>query len=479
MKRLKLLAVFAAVLLCLQSCGIIIINNVDGKETVTTAEDDTQEGTDTNEVKEIVVDKKTSDEMKKNADDTLQQLDALKYSGMRILVAATDTLFYEGDGSATPLTSDRVVRADKIKEKLDATVNVVSFSEEDLYNKLKAAVKKKEYFADVIAVPISLVGSLIADGLVKSLRTVPGLDLKADYFSADALNAFSAGHGTYALSGEGCFEPEKIYCIYFNKELAKQLGYDMYSLVSDGEWTLEKYVECAAAASSAGKGTAVVKENVKYERMLLSGSGFDFANSGMDKTPYANTFTEEYKNKVELLSTLQRPFRSDSPADTFTAGGVLFCIDTVFAAEEMADSSVVWGMLPFPKYNKDGEYGSYISDDAVVLCIPEYAADDRMSGDLIEALFASSTEYIKYDFLYHNMLDVLRDNGSVNSLNVIMNNPNYDFVIAMRSGYPTLYSNTAGAFSDLISKELTFEKYKEKEAEVTEYSEKWFPVMYK
>ena len=149
------------------------------------------------------------------------------------------------------------------------------------------------------------------------------------------------------------------------------------------------------------------------------------------------------------------------------------------SSEEMADSSVVWGMLPFPKYNKDGEYGSYISDDAVVLCIPEYAADDRMSGDLIEALFASSTEYIKYDFLYHNMLDVLRDNGSVNSLNVIMNNPNYDFVIAMRSGYPTLYSNTAGAFSDLISKELTIEKYKEKEAEVTEYSEKWFPVMYK
>ena len=479
MKKLRLLAVFTAVLLCLQSCGIIVLNEIQGPGKESTTDDETERGTETKEVVEIIIDKQTSDEMKTQADDMLEQLDTLKYSGMRILVAATDTLFYEGDGSPTPLTSDRVVRAEKIKEKLDATVNVISFSEEDLYNKLKSAVKKKEYFADVIAVPISLVGSLVADGLVKSLRTVPGFDLKAEYFNEDAMAALSAGHGLYAVSGEGCFEPEKLYCIYFNKELAKQLGYDMYSLVSNGEWTLEKYVECVTAASNAGKGTVIIKEKAKYERMLLSGSGFDFALSSVDKTPEANTFTEEYKNKVELLSSLQRPFRSDSPEDTFTAGGALFYIDTVSAAENMADSSLVWGMLPFPKYGEDYEYGTYISDDAVVLCIPEYAADDRMSGDFIEALFASSSKYIKYDYLYHNMLDVLRDNGSVNSLNIIMNNPNYDFVFTMRSGYPSLYANTAGALDDLLSKDLTFEKYKEREEEVKEYLQKWFPVMYK
>ena len=49
----------------------------------------------------------------------------------------------------------------------------------------------------------------------------------------------------------------------------------------------------------------------------------------------------------------------------------------------------------------------------------------------------------------------------------------------MRSGFPTLYANTAGVFDDLLSGKLSFEEYKEKEPEVIEYMEKWFPVKYK
>lgn len=479
MKKLRLLAALAAVILCLQSCGIIIINDINGSGKESTSDEGTDRETETKEVKEIIIDKQTSDNMKKQADEVLEKLDTLKYSGMRVLVAVTDTLFYEGDGSLTPLTSDRVIRADKIGQKLDAGVNVVSFSSDELFERLKSAARKKEYFADVIAVPISMVGKLSAEELIISLRTVPGFDLDADYINADSLSAFSCGHYSYALSGEGCFEPEKMYCVYFNKDMAKQLGYDLHSLVSSGKWTLEKYAECVSAAVSAGSTSVVMNNAGNYRRMLLTGSGFDFADTGIDRTPSANTFTEEYESRIRLLAALPQPAQSEDPKADFLSGKSLFYIDTLLTAEDMADSSLVWGMLPMPKYNEESEYSTYISDDAVVLCIPKYAADNRLSGDFIQAFNAVSTEYIKYDFLYHNMLDVLRDNGSVNSLNIVMSNPNYDFVYAMRSGYPNLYANTAGAFDQLMSGELTFEKYKEKEAEVSAYMEKWFPVYYR
>ncbi|MBO4421969.1 MAG: hypothetical protein J5879_00905, partial [Clostridia bacterium] len=65
---------------------------------------------------------------------------------------------------------------------------------------------------------------------------------------------------------------------------------------------------------------------------------------------------------------------------------------------------------------------------------------------------------------------------SVNSLNIIINNPNYDFAPSMKDGYPTLYANTVTAFEELVSGTLTFEEYKERETDVAEYLAKWFPI---
>ena len=79
MKKIKLLALLAAVILCLQSCGIIIINDIHGKDTESVTEDESGRETETKEVKEIIIDKQTSDEMKKKADETLEGLDTQKY----------------------------------------------------------------------------------------------------------------------------------------------------------------------------------------------------------------------------------------------------------------------------------------------------------------------------------------------------------------------------------------------------------------
>ena len=476
MKFIKLLTLFLALILCLSSCGIIIINDTPGKKPVTTDTETEPAGTETDDPKEIVLDKKTSDEMKAQAKATLDNLNTIKLSGVRLLIASVDDTFYGGDGSATLLTSDRVERVNAVSEKLDADLSIVTFSDDELCERLANAVKNKEYFADVLAVPARLIGRLVNDGLIKSIRTVANMDLKADYFDSDAMKAFSAGHALYALTGEGCFEPEKLYCVYFNRELAKSLGYDMYSLLSSGDFTLEKYAECAKAAEAAGKISAVLANAKNYKKMLLTGSGFDYTENGTDKVPAANTFTDEYKALTELFASIPDAEITLNAKEKFLEGEVLFYIDTVSNAESMATSSLVWGMLPFPKYGKEAEYKTYLSPEATVFCIPVGAADDSSSGDFIEAICAASQGYIKYDYIYYNMLNVLRDNGSVNSLNIIINNPNYDFAPSMKDGYPTLYANTVTAFEELVSGTLTFEEYKERETDVAEYLAKWFPI---
>ena len=129
-----------------------------------------------------------------------------------------------------------------------------------------------------------------------------------------------------------------------------------------------------------------------------------------------------------------------------------------------------------PKHKDAAGYSAYLSDEATVLCVPVCNSDDRLSGDFIEAFNACSTGYLKYDLVYHYMLDVLRDNGSVNVLSSLLDAGNYDFITSFASGYPTLYNNTVDAFYDLVSGQLDFDEYRQREEDVRAYLEKWFPI---
>ena len=475
--KTAIFAVILAAAMFLSSCGIILINgsNVPARQTETERARETEPVTDA-ETRAGTFDTTSADALKSDSDELLSKLSVVNAKGTRIVVAAVDTTFLTGDGSETVLTSDRVERFNSVSQKLDADIDVKTFTESELMRQLAEAVKEGAYFADVLAVPQSMVGYLASEGLIESLRTVPKFDMTAGYFSADSINAMTAGHEIYGVSGEGCFEPEKTYAVYFNTALAESLGLDLYGLVSEGKWTLDEYSKAAEAALNAGKKPTVCSPSVDINEMLLYGSGFDFTVNAVDKTPAAVTFGEDFAVLCEKFAAMPAAERPADAEGDFLKGEALFFIGTLNAAEAMSSSELVWGLLPSPKLGEGSDYSSYLKHDAAVLCIPKYQGDLELSGDFIEALFASSYKYMKYDYLYYYLTKVLRDNGSVNSLKIILNGGNYDFVNIMRSGFPTLYANTAGAFAEIVKGELSLEDYAAREDEVKEYLEKWFPV---
>ena len=464
-------------LLFLSSCGLIIVNqsqapaNTERTEQLQTTEPVTEP-----ETRRPTVDTTSADELKNESDALLKGLSVVRAKGSRLVVATVDETFLMGDGSETKLTSDRVARLNALSEKLDADIDVKTFTESELKRQLAEAAAQGAYFADVLAVPQSMVGYLASEGLVESLRTVPKFDMSAEYFNADSVAAMTAGHYVYGAAGAGCFEPEKTYAVYFNKAMAKELGLDLYGLVFDGRWTLDEYEKAAEAAVSSGKKPAVCSPSVNINEVLLYGSGFDYTKNVTDRTPEAVTFDSGFSDLCLRFRNMAEAHASQNAKTEFLNGGALFLIDTLSAAEEMAASPLVWGLLPTPKLDEKSGYTSYLKNDAVVLCIPKYQGDLELSGDFIEALFASSYKYIKYDYLYHYFTKVLRDNDSVSTLKIILENENYDFVNIMRSGYPTLYGNTADAFTQLVAGTLTFEEYAEREEDVKEYLARWFPV---
>ena len=476
MKKTLFCLLLAALIAVISSCGIIVINRKSGTDTTSPFTDPETTRAETLPREEIPVDTRTSDSVKKDAEDALAGLDVVDMGGARILLCGTDLTFAEGDGEQTVLSSDRASRVAVLEKKFNAEISLIGFSEDELLSKLKDADKNGEYFADVIAVPARLVGQLVSDGLVKSLRTLPETKLSAPYFSADSVAAFSAGHGIYAVSGEGCFEPEKLYCVYFNKELFSQLDGDAYRLVNGGGFTLEEYARLSGLCEYAGIGFTLCEPGLDLKKALYLGSGLDFSENGVDMTPKALTFDERYGSVVSLLSSLPDAVQSDDPLSSFSSGGALFYIGTVADAEKISADAGAWGILPMPKHKDAAGYSAYLSDEATVLCVPVCNSDDRLSGDFIESFNACSTGYLKYDLVYHYMLDVLRDNGSVNVLSSLLDAGNYDFITSFASGYPTLYNNTVGAFYELVSGQLDFDEYRQREEDVRAYLEKWFPI---
>lgn len=475
MKKIGFISLIAALLLLMQSCGIFVNNDLRTGATTEKDEPLTAVETESHAAEtDAKEDENRSETLKNQAGLLLSGIHTAKPLGTRLLIAATDERFFKGDGSETALTSDRVSRIEKIEQKLGNTVVIEEYSEEKLLQDLRAAVKSKEYFADVIAVPQRLLGQLVSEGLVKSIRTVPGIDVTAQYFAGDSLDAATAGHNVYAAASDAVFEPDKIYGVYFNKTLAEELGLDLYEYVKDGEFTLEKYAQCVKAAQDAGYEGAIVKGNTPYKRMLLLGSGFDFTSNALDETPAANTFTEEYKSICTTLSELDGAVSYTDPFIPFFSGNTLFCLADIASAERIKDSSTAWGLLPFPKMNGADGYSSYVLDEATVLCIPVNFYDDETAGDLVKAVCASSVGYIKYDYLYHCVTNVLRDSGSIKSLSLLLSGCNYDFSSMFSSGYGTLKSYTIQAFDDIMSGKMTLPEYFSKEASFNEYLNKTF-----
>ena len=163
MKKTLFCLLLAALIAVISSCGIIVINRKSGTDTTSPFTDPETTRAETSPREEIPVDTRTSDSVKKDAEDALAGLDVVDMGGARILLCGTDLTFAEGDGEQTVLSSDRASRVAVLEKKFNAEISLIGFSEDELLSKLKDADKNGEYFADVIAVPARLVGQLVSE----------------------------------------------------------------------------------------------------------------------------------------------------------------------------------------------------------------------------------------------------------------------------------------------------------------------------
>ena len=261
---------------------------------------------------------------------------------------------------------------------------------------------------------------MMQEGIFVDLLENKYIDVDKPYYLAKLVDTVAIDDKLYFISGDASLGYMKCaFCMYFNKRLVDDYQIeDLYTLVDEGRWTLDKLREISTIASQD------VNNDGKYDYEDKLGfvvhdwnhpKGFWFSTdmffySKNDDGSFTYDFGDE--RDVDICNSLyqliyntpgsffpgignavvEQQAEYNQLASKFASGDILIMTaeldDAVAQLRDMKDS---YGILPYPKYDEAQE--NYISGSRNThnaFSMPITCGDQDMAGAVLEALSASN-----------------------------------------------------------------------------------------
>ena len=288
---------------------------------------------------------------------------------------------------------------------------------------------------------ISGVNGMVSGGMLYDVNNIPDIDLSKDYYNHNVNENLSLnGKNFYFVSDYMICNPN---CMLFNKQLVSEFKLDNpYQLVYDGKWTMDKLYEMNHAVAGDINGDGKMDINDRYG---LTGEGDWMLNSILfscglklvEKTNDGFKLSINNEKTVNIVERLYNEVKGDSiwfwkyndvseNMLQIDSGRTLFQIYPLYKIYDFRDSSVDYGVLPYPKYDEAQE--NYLSNDwGSLMCIPASISDPEMVGKVIEYM-----SYISNDTTIPAYYDVTlsgklaRDEDSSKMMDIIFDNIVFD-----------------------------------------------------
>ena len=304
-------------------------------------------------------------------------------------------------------------------------------------------------------------GSKLANsGALRDLSTMDNMDFKAPWWYGYFIDSAKIGGKIFqAPSHTNISMVASMMCVIFNKNLAEEYGMDnVYDLVRDGNWTMEKMIEYGriATADLDGDTSAIGIEdragifgNAMSIDALLLGQGLDMITVDEDGYPAFSIDVEGHGAIIDRVLTAfgsdcsllaQRVYPDNAQANAFfmqyfMGGENLFWITAASAATNCKALEFDYGLLPLPK--ADEVQPTYISYNhvynAATVCIPVNCPDTDLASKLAEEQAYLSQLNVRDEY-YSTMLkyNTMRDPESGEMLDKISEGCVYSYVNVMR-----------------------------------------------
>lgn len=390
-----------------------------------------------------------------------------------------------------------------VENLLNADIEVVTRpgdvvgDREEYCGHIRSTVMSGDASYDLVDMLIGMFPGLAVEGLFCDLLENQYIDFDAPYWIAGQAESCAPTGKLYFASGDSSLGYLKsAYCLFFNTTLAETVGTeDIYQLVLDGKWTLDKLLEVSASAAGDldgdGKWTlddrlGFVVHDFTHPRAFLFSTGGQLF--GEDSGSW--TFTYGSERDIDVIEKLNRLFYENdgsyyyngtsaisdqvegynSVTSAFTSGKILFMTaEFDHAISQLRAMNDNYGIIPCPKYSEDDEYRTVSRSTHNAFALLKTSSNPDAAGAVLEALsaykyktvlpayfeVALKTKYSRDDAT-SQMCDIIRDSMALDFGFVFNNELGNPIVSVFEPSFknPSSLSSTIASQSQTITAKI-------------------------
>ncbi|MBQ9429886.1 MAG: extracellular solute-binding protein [Clostridia bacterium] len=368
--------------------------------------------------------------------------------------------FAETDADSRTSLDEAVYRRNKAVEELYG-VKLTSIedagSDSQVYNKLMMAATAGDSEYDLVqvaaydAVPLAIANCLYELGSIKTLDlTKSWWDQKVnEQLVIDGLTFFTTGDISY-------WDDMQQNVIAFNKQVKRDLNIedDFYTVLREGEWTLDKMAEYAKVATEDLNADGVYDMRDKFGIITWDDTVYAIFNAGGERVVRTDengklklTITGS-ERAIDVLSkytdicfggdaiNYQR-YTANEAIEMFSTDRALFFFGRLQSLDHYRDMETDYGILPYPKYEASQKNYETVASPyhMAFFCVPYCVSDPAKSGAVADALayYGKTTVTGAY---YDKTLtgQYFRDEDSVYTLELMAQTRAYDLGFYLQPG---------------------------------------------
>lgn len=445
MKNIRFLAAFlAALTLALSACGgtqgtTAGDTSTDKTTSADTTEDTTPAETDRSQVK-----------------DGLPEKD---YGGDKFTVLYRNEWAYEfiADEENGDILNDAIYRRNRaVENRFNVNFEFVGlpggYSSTEYKNAVKNSIVAGDSEFDLITGYQADMVSHAMEGYFMNVYDMPYINAEAPWWSEKANTALTVHDKLFMTTGDIAVTLwDNMFVMFYDKKLADEYQIpDVYEIVENHQWTIDKLTELSKNVSKDLDGNSSFDGNDLYG-FVTSPGNHTRAWMVAAETPITRMndngeieacfMTERTVNLVDKLKklcaeqssytgneVLTEPNSTGEPV-IFTSDRALFMTGYLGNAKLLRNMDTDFGIIPYPMFddNQDG-YRTTSHNSVSMVCFPVTLRDNEMSGIITEALCAESYRSVIPDY-YDLVLKTkgTRDEKSAEMMDLIRDGLTFDF----------------------------------------------------
>ena len=327
------------------------------------------------------------------------------FGGAQFRIATDSSSLFIPTNQASVVGKELYLRNKAVEEKYNVKITLTDESGlPTIADRVRSEALAGTDFCDMILLESTSFKTLVSSNALINVRSVPYLDLDADYYHEKALTSSNFGSFTYGLSGSFNYRPESCFVVFYNKDLlAKTALPSLHQLALDNQWDFEYFLLYAEEVYTACRaeginvyGFASTENDETLLNAFWAASGLDYVSNNYGEKPqlvYDNDATQSFITSVQnILFKTSSYFKDTKLAlQSFQKNESFFLIAPLDTAAEITGYGVNWGVVPLPKLDiNQSKYYSYLDTDQSYVGFSVGTKDTSFSGLITEALFRAS-----------------------------------------------------------------------------------------